>query len=291
MAWRVARNIVALFGSFNTRFPGRDRATDGTIGDDAHKLSPSGHNPDDTPGSLPESNDPDSEAEVRAGDVDADLRTPGVTMWDVVHAILASPDRDRLLYIIHAGKIWSKSQGWRERVYTGSNPHNSHAHYSGDPASDEDTRPWLSVQQFGGEAMAPDTPVLNVVLDGATARYTWNTPDGHGKAVDSVIFRLSTVPFPLPPKASNGNVSTGDWPQPWGTAYNHEGVTPGQTLYAQVLARNEDGWSQPGSAVLVVPAGGGNGLTLDDLRKELAKLPKPLTKEETVAAVNEAEDR
>lgn len=149
-AWRLARSLAAARDAFNVRFPKRDRTTDGTIGDAAHQREPSGHNPDDTPGSLPESEDADNEPEVRALDVDADLNEPGVTMWDVVQAILATPaDRDRLLYIIHNRKIWSKSQGWRERAYTGSNPHTSHVHLSGDPAYDEDTRPWKSILDFG----------------------------------------------------------------------------------------------------------------------------------------------
>lgn len=150
MAWRIARSLQMAFVAFDTRFPNRDRRTDGAYGDPAHQTSRSGHNPDDTPGSLPESEDDDNEPEVRAIDVDADLNEPGATMWDVVQAILATPaDRDRLLYIIHQRRIWSKSQGWRERSYTGSNPHTSHVHLSGDPAYDEDIRPWESILYFG----------------------------------------------------------------------------------------------------------------------------------------------
>jgi hypothetical protein len=141
-----------LWRDFSTAFPRRDTSSDGWIGDEAHQDRVSGHNPDDTPGARPEYEDADSIPEVRAIDVDVDLRGPA-TMAQVIERILETPaDARRLKYVIHAGRIASKSSGWAWRPYSGSNPHDKHGHFSGDPAYDDDDRPW-SVAQMG-EGMA-----------------------------------------------------------------------------------------------------------------------------------------
>lgn len=157
MAWYKAAWIPPLFTAFNTAFPNRTKASDGTIGDTAHQDSPSGHNPDDTPGSLPERTDADAKPEVRAGDVTSDLRDPrGVRMYTVVQSVLATPrDRDRLIYIICDGWIWRRSNRWRRETYDGSDKHFGHGHFSGDPAYDDDGAPWTSVLAFQRKAEAP----------------------------------------------------------------------------------------------------------------------------------------
>lgn len=45
MAWRLAKSLAVLRDEVNTVAPGRSKASDGTIGDDAHQGSPSDHNP------------------------------------------------------------------------------------------------------------------------------------------------------------------------------------------------------------------------------------------------------
>lgn len=168
----LAKSLVGLRAAFDAAFPNRERFTDGWISDESHTGHVSGHNPDDTPGSLSEYSDPDSVAEVRAIDVDADLRAAGVTMGHVVAAILATPaDRDRLRYIIFNRTIWSRSNGWRASAYSGPSPHTGHAHFSGDPAADESTAPWTSVLSIGDDmqitdrvpsAGTPDVPNRNL---------------------------------------------------------------------------------------------------------------------------------
>lgn len=119
----------------------RDTESDGSIGDVAHQSSRSGHNPDDTPGSLPEwDGDPDDTAEVRAIDVDADLNIPGVSMQTLVDWIVDSKPWT-LRYVIFNRRIAEASNGWRWRDYTGSSPHTEHAHFSGaySQAADNDT--------------------------------------------------------------------------------------------------------------------------------------------------------
>lgn len=159
MAWVLATSLAALRRDLDAVFPNRDRSSDGTIGDTAHQGRSSGHNPDDTPGSRPESTDADNKPEVRAYDADNDLRDPrGIDFQQVIDAILAtSADRDRLAYIIHRRRIWRKRAGWRREVYTGASPHDEHAHFSGDPASDEDARPWTSILSFQQKEMRVDT--------------------------------------------------------------------------------------------------------------------------------------
>ncbi len=160
MAWTLTTSLAALRRDLNATFPNRDKSSDGTIGDKAHQESTSGHNPDDTPGSKPEYSDADSKQEVRAYDADNDLRDRrGVDFQQVIDRVLATPaDRDRLAYIIHRRRIWKKRNGWRREVYTGSSPHDEHAHFSGDPIHDENGAPWTSILAFKEASMAALEP-------------------------------------------------------------------------------------------------------------------------------------
>jgi hypothetical protein len=155
VAWAVTASLARLVADFRTAFPAKDRSSDGSIGDAAHQTETSGHNPDDTAGSRAEYSDADSKAEVRAVDVDSDLRDPrGVTMQQVIDRMLLTPaDLRRLRYIIYNRRIWSRNTGWQPRAYTGSSPHTEHAHFSGDPDTDEDNAPWTSVLSFQEDEM------------------------------------------------------------------------------------------------------------------------------------------
>src|SRR5690348_18451057 len=78
--WQLTRGLQNLRAQVDAAFPDRDTTSDGTIGDKAHQAETSGHNPDDTPGSRPEWNgDDDANAEVRAWDMDSDLRAAPAT--------------------------------------------------------------------------------------------------------------------------------------------------------------------------------------------------------------------
>lgn len=145
--------LSRLRADFDAIAPGRDHSSDGWIGDYAHQQGTSGHNPDDTAGSKSEYSDSDNIPEVRALDVDVDLNN-GLTMETCVQHILKSPnDLKRLKYIIYNRRIWTKSSGWRQAPYSGPNPHDHHAHYSGDPAYDNDTSPWSILDLLNGAAM------------------------------------------------------------------------------------------------------------------------------------------
>ncbi len=132
MAWTTTPASKSLFAEFNEAFPDRDKGSDGTVGDLAHQESVSDHNPDET-GNTGGKSDADNINEVHAADVDDDLRRSGWTMERCVQIILGrcrSGAEKRLDYIIYNRRIWSRSGGWMMREYTGSNPHDKHAHFS-----------------------------------------------------------------------------------------------------------------------------------------------------------------
>ncbi len=144
-SWILVPCLVSLRTEFNTLAPSRDRSSDGSIGDSAHASSSSDHNPDET-GATP-SEDADNLNEVHAIDVDADLRKSGWSMAKAVEIIVTRhrEGRDnRLQNVIYNRRIWSRSWGWTARTYTGSNPHDKHAHFSSryTTAQESDTRRW-----------------------------------------------------------------------------------------------------------------------------------------------------
>jgi hypothetical protein len=132
--WTLVPCLIALRSEFNRLAPGRDHASDGSIGDPAHAASVSDHNPA-----------PDGQ--VHAIDVDSDLRLTG---WDMNRCLQIIIGRhrggadNRLQNVIYNRRIWSRSWGWTARAYTGSNAHTQHAHFSAryTTAQENDTRPW-----------------------------------------------------------------------------------------------------------------------------------------------------
>ncbi|MFF5076937.1 hypothetical protein ACFY36_07785 [Actinoplanes sp. NPDC000266] len=129
--WILVPCLVKLRSEFNTIAPNRDKTSDGSIGDTAHQATQSDHN-DDEVGNVP-IRDADKIHEVHAIDVDVDLREPGLTMEAVVQFLLKrcrSGAEKRLRYIIFNRRIWQQSNGWKQQSYSGSNPHDHHAHFS-----------------------------------------------------------------------------------------------------------------------------------------------------------------
>jgi len=130
-SWILVPCLVKLRSEVNAIAPNRDKSSDGSVGDASHQGNQSDHNPDET-GNVP-IHDADRTNEVHAIDVDVDLRTPGLTMENVVQHLLTrcrSGAEKRLRYIIFNRRIWSADAGWRQQKYTGTSPHDHHAHFS-----------------------------------------------------------------------------------------------------------------------------------------------------------------
>jgi hypothetical protein len=127
--------LVRLRSQFNALNELRDKASDGWIGDPDHQSRDSDHNPD-------------SRGIVHALDVDETGPWPrGLTMRAMVGQIVAdcrAGREARLTYVIYERTIWSASRDWKPRDYTGSSPHDKHAHFSADdlPSRENDVRPF-----------------------------------------------------------------------------------------------------------------------------------------------------
>lgn len=143
--------LDTLWNEFDTLAPDRDTASDGWIGDAAHADRTSDHNPDES-GSVP-IHDADTIDEVHAIDVDDQLRSDDATMEECVQFLLArcrSGAERRLRYIIYERRIWEAANDWRQESYTGSNPHDQHAHFSAsyETAHESSTAPWGLLGEF-----------------------------------------------------------------------------------------------------------------------------------------------
>ncbi|HZF49736.1 MAG TPA: peptidoglycan-binding domain-containing protein [Polyangiaceae bacterium] len=116
----------------NLRWPSRNRASDGILGDARHQKRKSDHNL---------GNAVDITHDPRSG-CDGDI-------------IAAFAIKDpRVTYVIWNRKIYNRSrasEGWRP--YRGSNPHTHHCHISIDERSRNDVRPWAWSPQASGAAM------------------------------------------------------------------------------------------------------------------------------------------
>lgn len=159
----LAPSLARLRTSVNTRWPGRDRSSDGWIGDRAHQQRTSDHNPD-------------SSGVVRALDLDKDgLHVPTVLAALFIHGAVR--------YAIHNRKIYHVDDQFRPRKYTGSNPHTGHIHVSiYHTKSAEATKVnWVPV------AAAFVWPTLRLGDAGAHVRQLQAYLNGHGAslAVDS----------------------------------------------------------------------------------------------------------
>ncbi|WP_205669992.1 peptidoglycan-binding protein [Amycolatopsis sp. CFH S0078] len=164
MAWRLAYALIDLRNEVNTRWPNRDKTSDGTIGDAAHASRSSDHNPwviDRTGMGV-----------VRAIDIDKDgidaawlaeyLRQRGRTGHD------GRTGDHRLTnggYVIYNRRITNEDfSGWH--AYTGSNPHTSHVHVSFSRTNYDDRAGWGIAG--GGPAPAPAPSGRPTLQQGST---------------------------------------------------------------------------------------------------------------------------
>lgn len=169
--WRVANSLNVLLNQLNTLAPGRNKASDGSIGDPAHSSRVSDHNPD-------------SLGIVRARDFTHDpAKLSGHWLADTLVA-----RRDpRLKYVIWNRRIWQPSNGWQP--YNGSNPHTSHVHVSvvADGRAD-DTRPWAGFTPTPPEVRdVEQNDIIRRDWDGKEIRYKDLLLENWQNATDTIL--------------------------------------------------------------------------------------------------------
>ena len=125
---RLVAAAVKLRDQVNKRFPSRDKASDGWIGDRAHRARKSDHNPD-------------ARGWVHALDIDADLvpwslklsKRAARALADqlVEYARSGAPGSDRLKYVVFDGQIASGTYPTSFWTWRGSGyGHHHHIHVS-----------------------------------------------------------------------------------------------------------------------------------------------------------------
>jgi len=128
--WRVAESLLTLRRQVDAMAPGRNKSSDGTIGDASHQARNSDHNPnaDGVVTALDITNDP-------AHGVDA----------PALGEMLRLSEDERIKYVISNARIFSsKISPWKWRPYSGPNAHTEHIHISvvGDEPEYDDPSPW-----------------------------------------------------------------------------------------------------------------------------------------------------
>lgn len=219
-SWVVTPTSLSLRGAFNKRFPKRAKGAEGTIGDTAHQGSPSAHNPDDTPGSLPENSDSDNIAEVRGLDIDSKLNDPKLNMLDVVHKIIARMKelgpKAPLSYIIYDRKYWGYENSWRQEYYQNSDndPHTNHAHFSGRPGSGSGSS---NPENYNGPWGFEEDVMTNEQLQ-TLIRELRALPTAVAEAVTAKLLSADVVPY------TNAKGEKDTWRVDTALGYGTEGV-------------------------------------------------------------------
>lgn len=165
MDWYLNRALTNFRTEVNARWPDRDKASDGTLGDTAHQATHSDHNPD-------------SDGSVDAWDMDVELNGPGKPytedLWRVINAALK---HESIQYVIYNRRITSRTWGlgvWR--AYDGPSPHDHHVHFNTRSAYEGSNKPW-----FTGEDEMTQTEFDNLFL-GALRN-------------EKVLFQLRAIPW------------------------------------------------------------------------------------------------
>lgn len=121
MAWYACGCLNTLLAEINASAPNRNKASDGSIGDQAHQSRTSDHNPCSCHSAVCArdfTHDP-------AGGFDS------YAFADWLRQRCQQGVEQRVKYIISNSRIASFTKdNWSWRSYTGSNPHSRHAHVS-----------------------------------------------------------------------------------------------------------------------------------------------------------------
>lgn len=141
MAWRLAKSLETLRSQVNAKYPNRSKASDGTIGDEAHRKEASDHNPNGA-------------GVVTALDLTHDPKN-GFDAHKTANTLLAKR-HPNLKYIISNSRIGGSHTGWKWTPYSSSNPHSQHIHVSvGRGADGSSTQPYDDTIKWNiGDTMA-----------------------------------------------------------------------------------------------------------------------------------------
>jgi hypothetical protein len=172
MSWSLCAGGKTLVGQVNKRWPKRDHASDGSIGDSAHAARVSDHNPD-----------PRTEI-VHATDIDKDFKgSPNDTEWFadqlIAYARTKKPGSDRLKNIVWWDQVASGTYHDTFWVFRGSGyGHMEHIHVSYTTEADKDGSefdlPILSAQGGIWDKTVPYYDVLHrSMLSGEKNKATW----------------------------------------------------------------------------------------------------------------------
>lgn len=158
MPWIVAASCKAALAEATRRWPDRNRAADGTIGDAAHAARTSDHNPDDQTSN--DNRDADHVHEVHAFDLSHDPAHGcdcNVLAEHVRSRVLAGLET-RVAYVIWDRRIFNPAVSPDWRPYTGADPHTGHIHCSilYSDSAENDTSDWWEIP-----SQAPEPSTLN----------------------------------------------------------------------------------------------------------------------------------
>lgn len=179
MSWRIAKSLLKLREQINAAAPGRDKSSDGGIGDANHASRKSDHNPWVKDGQM---------GVVTAIDIDEDLNTDG-TLMQIVDAIRESHD-PRVKYIIYEGQITVPGDITRWKPYSGVNAHRHHAHVSVNSAKAlyDDEREWA----IHGSIALPVVPDAGSFYTVQAGDSLWKIA-GHFKVTVDALRRLNNM--------------------------------------------------------------------------------------------------
>lgn len=174
--WYLAPSLIALGNEINARWPKRDTASDGAIGDASHQARVSDHNPDWSAGGV-----------VRAIDVDNN----GIDVQDLLDATIGD---QRVWYVIWNRRIYSRTYGWKANPYDGTDPHTGHVHISINhtKAAETDTSAWFPTQHEEDD-MPYTEAQLRAMMQAEIEEYMsrfWVAPTGTGTAIRAQLDRI-----------------------------------------------------------------------------------------------------
>lgn len=142
---------ITLREQINRRFPKRDKASDGWIGDAKHAQRASDHNPD-------------AHGWVHALDIDDDFGAPGdaqrLADQLLEYARSGKPGSERIKYLVYADKLASgthRTTWWKWRPSNEQN-HRNHIHISFTAAAEDDGSPFPLPMLHVPDKANPATP-------------------------------------------------------------------------------------------------------------------------------------